>query len=533
MPKVASRSGLVAVLIAATSLVPASGSERPVLGGDRSDPTPTTPSETRSRPILVKEGWRAVVNFYRTTAGLPGLKERKSWSEGAELHARYMVRNREIAHSERRGRPWYTAEGDAAARNSNLSLGLDMTDGLSKRAVIERWMAAPFHAAAVLDPRLRFTGFGFHRERRDGRIAQAAVLDVNRGRTTRRGSKTVVWPGEGMQVPINTYSGNEWPDPLTSCGYTGEAGLPILALFPDDVRVRSSSLSTGSTDLEHCAFDRHTYRNPKAADRRYARALLRDRNTVVLVPRAPLQDFRTYTASIETVDGRRVTWSFSIGEVEPPYDARIVGAPASRAFQDRTSFGVSWTATDHHSGAARFDIRWRRAGLTGPMSGYVSWLNGATGSSEDFQGEPGFTYCFSARATDRAGNMSRWGKETCTTMPVRSIDLADQPMWLPLYGPDFYAGRAALSRGDGSRLRSQVVKASRLALVATVHPGAGVVEVLWNDEVLGRVDLSSNGMRSRMQVEFEPFGRVRTGRVTVRVVSGAYAIVEGIGVARR
>lgn len=495
---------------------------------------PSGSSQVRQdHPVLTRHGWRHVLDFYRKTANLPPLAVRDDWSDAARAHARYMVRNRVIGHDESPSKPGYSAAGRRAAQNGNLSLGLDMTEPLSARLVIERWMAAPFHGAAIIDPKLRTTGFGVYRERKNGYVAQGTVLDVASGRTGSSGNKVVVWPGQGMQVPINTYSGNERPDPSASCdGYSGEIGLPLIANFPTHVRIASTSLSGSSGSLEHCSFDEHTYRNPNKDDQQWARSVLAQRNTVVIVPRLRLRDFDTFTATIRTTAGQTVRWSFSIGEVEPPYDARIIGAPASRAFQDRTTFGVAWTATDEESGAARFDIRWRRSSLTGSYGPHRTWLSGATGRSEDFDAEPGYTYCFSARATDRGGNRSGWGKETCTTTPVRSMDLHEDPLWVPLIGNEFYAGRASLSMSQGSFLRTGVVKATRLALIATSHPGAGTVDVLWNGSRLKRVNLEGTTFRSRRQIELTPFQRTQTGRVTVRVVSGDHVIVEGIGISR-
>ncbi len=489
------------------------------------------------RPTLTKSGWRAVLNFYRATAGLAPVKKNGDWNRGAFLHSRYMAENDLVTHFEKPSMPYYTSEGDAAGRNGNVILSRSSAGVPGNRGLIEKWMAAPFHAAGMIDPALRRTGFGKYKTTKKGITYQGATLDVLRGRSGSRGSNVVVWPGEGMQVPLRTYSGNEWPDPLTACkGYRKEAevGLPILALFPNDVRVKDSSLrGPGGGEVELCTFDRYSYTSPDREEQRHARDVLASRNTVVLVPRAPLRDLSSYSASITTTGGRTVRWSFSIGEVEPPVDPRIDGAVVSRAFQDRTSFGVAWNATDTQSGVATFDVRWRRAPVDGKLGSFETWQRQTDQRQASFKAEPGYTYCFSARATDRAGNRSVWSPERCTTMPLRAGQLKATTIWAPVIG-DHYDGTARMSLLEGAQLATEKkVRAKRLALIATRMPGGGVVEVLFKGERIGRIDLDYSTIAYRQQFEFKPFKKVRRGKVVVRVLTpDRRVVIEGLGVAR-
>jgi hypothetical protein len=488
------------------------------------------------RPVLTSFGWLPVLNFYRATAGLAPVKKNAPWSRGARLHSRYMAKNRVIGHDENPSKRWYTSAGDAAARNSNVTLTVGTPEPASARMLIERWMAAPFHAAGMIDGAMRRSGFGVYRAAMSGgRISEGATLDVLRGRTGRAARDVVTWPAEGMQVPIATYSGSEWPDPLTSCPkYRGDVGLPILALFPKDVRITGSTFRSGSTELDHCVFDAHSYRNKNRADRDHARAVLAGRNTVVLVPRAPLTDLSSYTASLTTSAGRTVTWSFSVGEVEPPTNPRVDGAVTSRAFQERKNFGLAWTADDPDSGIATYDVRWRRAPVNGSLGPYSMWREGTSSSSSTFNASPGYTYCFSVRATDRAGNRSGWGQERCTTMPISARNLKAEPMWLPTIAGDHYDGTALTQLAQGATLSTGVVKARRIALIASRSPLGGVVDVLWNGKRLKRIELDAGSLRNRDQFDVVTFARVRTGRVTIRVVSTDQpVIIEGLGVGRR
>lgn len=512
---------LCAALVGASSLA--------VLRAPAAD---TSGSATAARPVLTRFDWRSVLNFYRATAGLEPVREEPAWSRGARLHSRYMVRTGDITHEEDPSEPAYTAAGDAAGSNGNVALSTSPERDWTERGEVEGWMAAPFHALGMVDPALRRSGFGWWLEERRGMWSLGSTLDVLRGRSGDGASRPHAWPADGMQVPLRTYSGNEWPDPLTSCsGYRGEVGLPILAMFPRDARIRSTSFASGGQRLAHCAFDARSYRNPRAADQERARAVLDFHDAVVLIPKLPLEDLRAYTATVRTTAGS-ITWTFTVGEVEPPEDPQITGAVVSRTFQEQPNFGLAWTARDEESGVASYDVRWRSGRVDRPLGAWRTLVEGATGSSMPIAGEPGTTYCFAVRATDRAGNRSGWSPTRCTSVPLRSIDLEAEPLWVPLAG-DHYAGTASMALLPGSTLRTGVVHARRIALVVTREPGAGRVEVLWNGARLAVLDLDSPTVRHRFFIELPAFARLRSGRITIRALDALERVViEGVGVAR-
>ena len=259
--------------------------------------------------------WLVYLNAYRTSAGLGPLVHEPTWSAGAALHAKYTVKEDVLAHSENSTSPWYTSEGHTAAQNSNVmaSSGSSTADEYA----IDLWMAGPFHAVGMIDPRLARTGFGSYREA-DGSYQMAAALDVLRGRSGSVSGLTwpILWPGPGRTVPIGRYSGNEYPSPLTGCaGYTAPSGLPLIAQFgsgPANPVVSVSSFSRNGQALEHCVFTESTYVNADSSAQSLGRAVLAGRDAVVLIPRAPLVTGSVYTASL-TVNGTTHTWSFTVG----------------------------------------------------------------------------------------------------------------------------------------------------------------------------------------------------------------------------
>src|SRR5262249_16027233 len=93
-------------------------------------------------------GGVAAGNLYGGLGGLAAGTENPDWSAGDLQHAHYMVATDTIGHSEDPGSPFYTADGDAAARNSNVAGTSDLsaTEGWA----VDSWMSGPFHAIGIL-----------------------------------------------------------------------------------------------------------------------------------------------------------------------------------------------------------------------------------------------------------------------------------------------------------------------------------------------------------------------------------------------
>ncbi len=257
--------------------------------------------------------WLDWVNIHRWIAHVPSVFEQADWSHGNVLHATYMVKNDMIGHSEDPANPWYTPEGDAAARNSNVMVSslVSTTD----QYAVDLWMTAPFHAVGILDPELHATGFGSYREA-DGGWQMGAGLDVLRGLGDIPASVRypIVWPSDGSTIHLTSYS-SEYPDPLTSCpGYTSPAGLPLIVqIGPGNQTptVTDHWLMRGTVPIEHCVFDETSYTNADGSQQSLARSVLNSRDAIVMIPRTPLLSGATYSASI-TVNGQTITWSFSV-----------------------------------------------------------------------------------------------------------------------------------------------------------------------------------------------------------------------------
>ncbi len=293
------------------------------------DGTASSSSSTTRFELGTPMNWLTAINIRRAEAGLPPLVEDPSLSEGARLHSRYLVKtgSQELreAHSENPRSPWYTAQGDAAARIGNVmsSIYREATDQFA----VDSWTQGPFHLLAYLNPTLSTVGFGSYRED-GGRVQMAAALPLS---PRRRLSKSavgalypIVWPGSGKTVapPLAQYCPpdtacftSETPNPLTSCGYRLPAGLPIvMQLGPGTVtpKIATSRISTGATAVEHCVIDETSYINPDAEQQGSMRAHLKELSAVVLVPKSPLRRGRAYTVHVEA-NGSTFDWTFNTG----------------------------------------------------------------------------------------------------------------------------------------------------------------------------------------------------------------------------
>src|SRR2546427_2044061 len=68
----------------------------------------TPASADNPPPIPASANSQTTVNFYRAMAGLPGVGEDTTWSDGDTKHSRYMAENEVIGHSEDPANPYYT-----------------------------------------------------------------------------------------------------------------------------------------------------------------------------------------------------------------------------------------------------------------------------------------------------------------------------------------------------------------------------------------------------------------------------------------
>lgn len=274
--------------------------------------TPTvTPSPTFDGPE-----WLDYVIYHRALAGLGPVTENGDWSRGGELHAKYMVMNNVIGHSQSPSRPHYTPEGNEAAANGNVYLMAATNYYGTYVDAIDSWMTGPFHMLPIIDPKLAVTGFGEYAADFDRWHRYGATLDVHRGKgEVPPGVRfPIYYPRDGQHIPNLSYDGGESPDPLVACpGYTEPTGPPVaLQLGTGDITpdVRRTSFRRGTTELAHCWFDETKYKSQPG------QLGLDVRDAIVIMPRQPLTAGESYDVTIELADAT-YAWSFTALQGRP------------------------------------------------------------------------------------------------------------------------------------------------------------------------------------------------------------------------
>jgi hypothetical protein len=254
-----------------------------------------------SAAAITDDDWLGIVNAYRAMSGVAPVCVNATWSSEAYSHSCYMLYNG-ISHDEVPGMPGYTAGGDVAGNNGNVAVSSSAT--ATPKNHINLWMTGPFHAIGVLRHSLRTTGFGLCASNDTSPWKSGATLDVLRGIDSgaARPSSAIVFPGRGATVPMGKFV-TESPNPMAMCGWTGEAGLPLISMMPGGVSNATATLTGPSGPIDTCVL--HPGNTSGVGQ-----GILGSENAVIVMPRVALPA-GTYTATV-TSNGGSVTWSFTI-----------------------------------------------------------------------------------------------------------------------------------------------------------------------------------------------------------------------------
>jgi hypothetical protein len=181
------------------------------------------------------------------------------------------------------------------------------------------------------------------------------------------------------------------------------------------------------------------------------------------------------------------------------------------------SINVRWAATEQ--GPVTFDVRYRSASPRSGFGDYVDLAGPTEETSTRLEADDGMTYCFSARASDQAGNASPWSGELCSVAPLDDRDLAGAAQWTRRSGSKFYRETLKLTRGADSSLIARDVRVRAIRVVVQRCPGCGRVAVFFNGNRVDTIDLHAGRTRNQRVVRSASFGRVRRGDISLVVIS--------------
>lgn len=246
------------------------------------------------------------------------------------------------------------------------------------------------------------------------------------------------------------------------------------------------------------------------------------------------------TPGIAATGGRRFTAVFSgptgvsysdrVDDVTPP-TARMV-RPGS-GHQISTTVPLEWTGSDSQAGIARYDVRSRAATWRGAFGPHTMFRTGTTYTSSRLAGVQGRTYCFSVRATDRAGLTGPWSGERCTSTPVDDRAARVSAGWRRTRSSGSFLGTETVSSTYGKRLAWAGGHGKRYALVATTCRSCGSVTVSQGGRTLRKISLRTAGTHHRRVFPIASFATVHTSKVVVTITSHRKPVrVDGIVVGR-
>ncbi|MSO33615.1 MAG: hypothetical protein EXQ80_04275 [Candidatus Nanopelagicaceae bacterium] len=281
--------------------------------------------QTNSNPVPgTSATWLETLNYYRIASGVSPVKELKAFSEAAKKHAIYVGKTPEKyftgvyanKHKENPDSPYATEAGitDGAGQ-----IAWSSSDSAANS--VHQLMAAPIHTIGFLRENLETTGYGFSPE--DGKDSFVHTFSTLSGLSKEKRSKVILFPGDGSTVKLNSFDGNEVPEPRESCAgdWKSFSGLAIIASL---LKEPHKNLKASLTTPDEVTFDDPenfcvvTENNFKTTDESYGGALgpiLSNDHMVVMFARNPLS-YGLHTAKITQPGQKDITWSFNV--LTPP-----------------------------------------------------------------------------------------------------------------------------------------------------------------------------------------------------------------------
>lgn len=320
---------------------------------------------------------KARVNYYRAMAKLPPIVDDAAISAGALNHARYLVKHgigggnimlesgqlhfqtpQDAFRWEDKGKPFFTDNGAAAGRNSVVLSASEIN--LSGADLVDLLMTMPFSGLIPMVPQFSVAGLGAYCD-----PGQCAIVIVYRfeleksvrialydGPTsdrfwnpslglipaeTGRLRTPVEFPPDGATINLQSFAGEDYPDPLSSCpGYKASTGTPISIQFGQgygadgSLEVSSPLVTHDGAEIETCLITSASYSGRDDVQTRVGKTSLATLGAAVILPRQPLAP-GNYKVALKEND-KLDQWSFTVAApTRPPAAAPASPAPASRS----------------------------------------------------------------------------------------------------------------------------------------------------------------------------------------------------------
>ena len=147
----------------------------------------------------------------------------------------------------------------------------------------------------------------------------------------------VEFPPDGATINLQSFAGEDYPDPLSSCpGYKAPTGAPISIQFGQgygadgSLEVSSPLVTHDGAEIETCLITSASYSGRDDVQTRVGKTSLATLGAAVILPRQPLAPGNYKVALKE--DDKLDQWSFTVAApTRPPAAAPASPAPASRS----------------------------------------------------------------------------------------------------------------------------------------------------------------------------------------------------------
>ncbi len=210
---------------------------------------------------------------------------------------------------------------------------------------------------------------------------------------------------------------------------------------------------------------------------------------------------------------------------------RTTGPAAFGTSAPRERF--SWAGGFVSSAIRTYDVRWRKArwdGTFGPWALPAKWQKRAiTGVSPTLR--PGYTYCVSVRARNRAGQVSGWTGGRCLARSLGRPQPEPVVRLVRKGSTGFLNGTYLTTKRKGATLTRTSARVKRVGIAAGTCRACGKVAVLVDGKRIGTVNLA--GPKQKTKVFMLPAFRLHKATVTLRVrSSGAPVRIDGLVLSR-
>lgn len=218
----------------------------------------------------------------------------------------------------------------------------------------------------------------------------------------------------------------------------------------------------------------------------------------------------------------------------PDTTAPTVATAALPIYTLGSTVGLRYLGSDSGSGIASYDVRYRRAAFNGAFGAlaYPSSWQATTATVRVIGSQPGYTYCFSVRSRDAAGNVSLFSAERCTATALDDRALVASSKWTRAPSSAYYLNTVTSTRTTGQTLTRSSVQARRIYLVATTCTTGGTVGVYWNGTLLRTVSLNASSTTYKKVILIKDFGAVRSGTLVIKALNTGRTYIDGVSLSR-